>query len=152
MAPTLYPLPFPPMPWHTVGIDYLTHLLVSNGFDSVLILVDHLTRMAHFLPCTTRVTQNANLLLHGVYRLHGLPRVLISDRDPNLSVAYGRRFGVACDRDSICLPVDTHKQTDQRSPATTRFSSFFVACVAMMDQTRQICCIKWDLRTARLVR
>jgi hypothetical protein len=67
MATTLYPLPDPPTPWHRVGLDYLTHLLVSNGFDSVLIVVDHLTRMAHFRPCTTSVTseETANLLLQG---------------------------------------------------------------------------------------
>jgi hypothetical protein len=50
MVATLYPLPFPPIPWHIVGLDYLTHLLVSNGFDSALIVVDHMTRMAHFMP------------------------------------------------------------------------------------------------------
>jgi hypothetical protein len=47
MAATLYPLLVPPRPWHTVGVDYLTHLPESNGFNNVLILVDHLTRMAH---------------------------------------------------------------------------------------------------------
>jgi hypothetical protein len=64
--------------------DYLVHLLVSNGFDNVLIVVGHLTRMAHFLPCTKRVTakETAFLFLHGVIRLHGLPRVVVSDHDP----------------------------------------------------------------------
>jgi transposase InsO family protein len=40
--------------------------------------------MAHFLPCTETVTaeETATLFLHGVYRSHGLPRVLVSDRDP----------------------------------------------------------------------
>jgi hypothetical protein len=52
MAVTLYPLPISPRPWRTFGLDYLIHLLVSNGFDIVLIVVDHLTRMANFLPCT----------------------------------------------------------------------------------------------------
>jgi hypothetical protein len=40
---TIYSLHVPPIPWHAVGLDYLTHLLVSNGFDNVLIVVDHLT-------------------------------------------------------------------------------------------------------------
>jgi hypothetical protein len=59
------------------------HLPVSNGFDNVLIAVDHLTRMAHFLSCTKtgRAKETAILFFHGVYRLHGLPRVLVSDRD-----------------------------------------------------------------------
>ena len=50
MAATVYPLHVPPIPWHTVGLDYLTHLHVSNGFGNELIVVDHVTRMAHFLP------------------------------------------------------------------------------------------------------
>jgi hypothetical protein len=52
MAATLYPLHVPHRPWHTVGLDYLTTLHESNGFNNVLIVVGHLTRMAHFLPCT----------------------------------------------------------------------------------------------------
>jgi hypothetical protein len=83
MAAILYPLPVPPRPWHTIGLDYLTHLRESNDFNSVLIIVDHLTRMAHFLQCKEIVTaeETATLFLQAVYRLHGLPRVLVSDRD-----------------------------------------------------------------------
>jgi hypothetical protein len=50
IAATLYPLHVPPRPWHTFGLEYLTHLLMSNVFDNVLIVVDHLTRIAHFMP------------------------------------------------------------------------------------------------------
>jgi hypothetical protein len=84
MAATLYPLHVPPRPWHTVGLDDLTHLPEGNGFNIVLIVGDHLTRMPHFLPCAKIVTaeETATLFLQGVYRLHGLPRVLISDLDP----------------------------------------------------------------------
>jgi hypothetical protein len=70
MAATLYPLSLPPRPWHTVGLNYLTHLPLSNGFDSVLIMVDHLTRMAHVMPCKESVIaeETATLFLQGVYR------------------------------------------------------------------------------------
>jgi hypothetical protein len=86
MAATLYPLHVPPRPWHTIGLDYLTNLHVSNGFDNVLIVVDHLTRIAHFMPCIESVTakETASLFLQRVYRLHGLPHVLVSDRDPKV--------------------------------------------------------------------
>jgi hypothetical protein len=56
MAATLSPLLVPPRLWHTIGLDYLTHLPMNNGFDNVLIAIDHPTRMAHFLPCTESVT------------------------------------------------------------------------------------------------
>jgi putative transposase len=84
MAATLHPLLVPPRPWHTVGLAYFTHPTMSNGFANVLIVVDYLTRMAHFLQCSKSATakETACLSLLGVYRLHGLPRVLMSDRDP----------------------------------------------------------------------
>jgi hypothetical protein len=62
VAATLYPLPIPPRPWHTVGLDYL---LESNGFNNVLNAVDYLPQMAQFLPCTKTVTaeETATLFL-----------------------------------------------------------------------------------------
>jgi hypothetical protein len=81
MASTLYALLVPPGPWHTVGLDYLIRLLVSN--DILLIVAAHLTRMSHFVPCTESITteETAILFLHGLYTSHGLPRVLDIDCD-----------------------------------------------------------------------
>jgi hypothetical protein len=117
MAATLYQLHGPPRPWHTVGLDYLAYLPESNGFKSVLIVVDHLTRMAHSLPCSETVTseETATLFLHGVYRLHGLPRVLVSNRDPKFVSGFWqtlwRRLGTRQQHipaaSSLLLPCST---------------------------------------------
>ena len=50
----------------------------------MLVAVDHLTRMAHFTPCRSGITtkQAAELFVKEVIRLHGVPQVLVSDRDP----------------------------------------------------------------------
>jgi hypothetical protein len=99
MAATLYPLPFPPRPWHTVGLDYLTHLLESNGFNSVLIVVNHLTRMTHFLPCTETVTDEETATFYmesTVYMDYPVCWSVIAAR--NLPVASGRLFGDASER------------------------------------------------------
>jgi hypothetical protein len=48
MAAAMDPLPVPPRPWHSVGLEFLAHINVIAGFDNVLVVVDHLTRMAHF--------------------------------------------------------------------------------------------------------
>jgi hypothetical protein len=70
MAATLNPLRVPPIPWHTAGLIYLTHLHVSNGFDIVLIVIHVVIRMAKFMPCKESVatSENVNSFLHGVYR------------------------------------------------------------------------------------
>jgi hypothetical protein len=90
MVATLYPLHVPPRPWYRFGLDYLAHLHESNGFNNVMIEADHMTRMAHFLPCTKTGTAEeiATLFLQGVYRLHGLPRGRVNDRDPKFVTGF----------------------------------------------------------------
>ena len=86
------PLPVPAYPWEVVGVDYVTNLPKSgkSKYTAVMIVVCHLTKMAHFIPCTDEVTaeESADLFTHHVYRLHGVPRVLVSDRDPRFISAF----------------------------------------------------------------
>jgi transposase InsO family protein len=113
MAATSYPLRVSPRPWHKVGLDYLTHLHVSNGFDSVLNVVGHLTRMANFLPCTYSVIveETANLFLHGVYLSHGLPLVLVSDRDPKFISGFWQTLW-RCLGTRLIMSSTRHPKTD----------------------------------------
>ena len=82
----VHPLPVPKYPWEVVGVDFVTCLPRSgkSSYTAVMIIVDHLTRMAHFAPCHDEVTaeEAADMFVHHCYRLHGVPRVLVSDRDP----------------------------------------------------------------------
>jgi hypothetical protein len=84
MVAALDPLHVLPRSWHIVGLYYLTHLHVSDGFDIVLIVDDHPATMANFLPRTQTVKaqETASVFQQGVYILHGVPQVLVSDRDP----------------------------------------------------------------------
>jgi hypothetical protein len=63
-------------------MDYIVELPLSNGFDAVYVCVDRFTKMAHFIPTTTRVTaeESANLYLRHVFKNHGLPTDIVSDR------------------------------------------------------------------------
>ena len=87
-----HPLPVPNYPWEVVGVDYVTSLPKSgrHKYTAVMIVVCHLTKMAHFIPCTDEVTaeDSAALFTHEVFRLHGVPRVLVSDRDPRFISAF----------------------------------------------------------------
>jgi hypothetical protein len=73
-------------------------------------VVDHLTRIAHFPPCRETVIV-LTLFLQGVYRLHGLPRVLVCDRDPKFVSGFWqtlwRRLGTRLNMSS-----SRHPQTD----------------------------------------
>ena len=73
----------PESKWSEISIDYLTDLPVSSrNRDSVLVIVDKATRMVHLAPCskTINATNTGKLLWNTVVKLHGIPRVIYSDR------------------------------------------------------------------------
>ena len=82
-AGLLQPLTVPSRRWSVISMDFIVGLpLTSEGFDSVLSVVDSLSKMAHFIPTTTAITAADFFFLFAdrVVRYHGLPTTIISDR------------------------------------------------------------------------
>ena len=79
----LMPLEILSRKWEHVVIDFVVGLPVQDGCDSIFTVVDKATKMCHFIPCSERISakQIAHLYWAHVGRLHGIPKVLISDRD-----------------------------------------------------------------------
>ena len=84
----LNPLPVPPEPWHTVTMDFITDLPLSSTYgsttwDSILVVVDKLTKMAHYIPVrkTMSVADFIEVFIQEVVKHHGVPEVLVTDRD-----------------------------------------------------------------------
>ena len=83
-AGVLQPIPLPERAWQQITTDLVIDLLESDGKTAVAVFVDRLTKMVHFFPCTKEITaaEYARLFVNQVCRLHGMPEVIISDRDP----------------------------------------------------------------------
>ena len=74
--------------WKEISIDFVTDLPMTPGRkDSILTIVDKATRMVHLVPCRKNITAvaTAQLLWQHVVRLHGVPRVIYSDRGPQFT-------------------------------------------------------------------
>lgn len=63
-------------------MDFITGLPTSHGHDTILMVVDRLTKQSHFIPTTTELDTPAltQVYLHNILRLHGIPESIVSDR------------------------------------------------------------------------
>ena len=79
----LQPLRVPEWKWEQIGMDFITGLpRSSKGHDSIWVIVDRLTKVAHFIPVRTsyRGDQLADLYMSRIVCLHGVPKEIVSDR------------------------------------------------------------------------
>ena len=88
----LVPLPIPERKWDQVAIDFVTSLPEDEGMDSVLTVVDKATKMVHLIPCTKTITAKGTARAYWTHvgSLHGIPSVLISDRDDRFTSKFWR--------------------------------------------------------------
>jgi len=85
---TLEPLEISQWKMDIISMDFVTHLPRSvRGHDSIWVIVDRLTKCAHFLPINQKMSLDklAELYVREILGLHGVPASIISDRDPRFT-------------------------------------------------------------------
>eukprot|EP00253_Pinus_taeda_P032874 PITA_32874 len=92
-AGLLQPLAIPEWKWETISMDFITGLpKTKRNNDSIMVVVDKLSKAAHFIPVqsTYKAAQIAHIFMQNVFKLHGLPKTIISDRDVKFTLAFWR--------------------------------------------------------------
>ena len=116
----LQPLEIPTKPWQSVSLDFITHLpTTTQGNNSILVVVDRFSKMAHFIPTKDTVTGNetAKLYFNNIYRLHGLPESIISDRDPKFTANFWNCLW-KCTGTQLRMSTAHHPQSDGQTERT----------------------------------
>jgi hypothetical protein len=84
----LQPLPIPEWKWEVVTMDFVTKLPRTNKqHDSIMVMVDKLTKDAHFIlvKLSHKATNIVDVYMREIARLHGIPKKIVSDRDPKFT-------------------------------------------------------------------
>jgi len=90
----LMPNSIPEKPWMHISADFITKLPLAQGYDSILVVVNQLTKIVHFIPTTekTSVEGLAKLFRDNVWKLHSLLESIISDKGPQFTAGLMREL------------------------------------------------------------
>ena len=123
----LHPLPIPDAPWDTVSMDFIVELPESSGHDAIMVVVDSFTKRAHFVPTFTTLSAagTSRLFVQHVWKLHSIPRKVVSDQGPQFVAEFTRELyhilGI-----KIAATTAYHPQGDgQRNGSIKNWSNTF---------------------------
>ncbi|CAI7861062.1 unnamed protein product, partial [Closterium sp. NIES-53] len=126
-AGQLQPIPPPERAWQQVTMDFVTGLQAgARGKDAILVIVDQLTKMAHFAACNKSILaeETARLFISTIVRLHGIPAAIISDRDTKFTSNFWQnlwqQFGTRLQFSSSYHP-ETDGQTERTNQTMEQF-------------------------------
>ena len=143
-AGLLRPLPIPSRPWSHIAVDFVTGLPPSAGNTVIFTIVDRFSKTVHFvpLPKLPSASETADLMVQHVYRLHGIPQDIVSDRGPQFTSQVWKAFCKALGTSSS-LSSGYHPQTNGQTELTNQDLETALRCVTARHPSSWVSQLPW---------
>ena len=121
LAGLLQPLHIPPKPWYSISMDFIKGLPKSNKQNVILVIVDRLMKYVHFMALTHPYTtaKAAYMFMKYVFKLHGMPTSIVSDRDTAFTATFLQELFKIQDVE-LAMSSSYHPQIDGQTKVVNR--------------------------------
>ena len=132
-----YHQPFPPPTpkWEVISMDFMSDLPKSNGLTGIMVIVDKLPKRTHFIPvnCTNDAKDIAEIFYREIFKHHGLPMKIISDRDTRFTGTFWEEL-MKLLKVKLNLSTAIHPETDGQSERAFRTLQEMLRCYISYTQ------------------
>ncbi|QRV77164.1 Pol polyprotein/retrotransposon [Ceratobasidium sp. AG-Ba] len=153
----LQAMPIPSYPWQSIGVDFVGPLPESEtrygAFDMITTVIDNLTRMVHLIPTRQDYTAKdvTEVIFEHVYKLHGMPERIVSDRDSLFTSTFWTRLNELT-KTELRMSSSYHPQTDGMTERVQRtYTSLLRICAGKLQKewAKNLPAVEFAINSAR---
>lgn len=140
----LQPLSIPENAWRDISMDFVEGLPSCNGKSVLWVVIDRFTKYAHFVPLSHPYTAKmvADVFIQDIFRLHGMPRSIVTDRDPIFLSLFWESF-FKSQGTTLCRSTAYHPESDGQTENLNRTVDQYLRCVLCEKPVQWTSILPW---------
>jgi len=141
----LQPLPIPQQVWEDIAMNFITGLPIVNVFSVIMVVIDKLTKYAHFLTLKADYSSKtvAEAFMSNIVKLHGMPRSIVLDRDKVFTSAFWQHL-FKLQGTTLVMSSTYHPQTDGQSEILNKCLEMYLRCFTYENPKGWVKALPWS--------